>query len=362
MSRVLMTADAVGGVWTFALELARALSRDGIGVTLAVMGPAPTGDQLADAAGIPGIEIEARPFRLEWMPDAWDDMNRAADWLLGLEHRIGPSVVHLNGYAHAASPFQRPVVVTAHSCVCSWNEAVGGFFDCAWYARYRAMVSRGLAEADAVVAPSAAMLSALNRCYGVLAHARVVPNGRDPSRFTPSAKLPLVFAAGRLWDLAKNVESLVRVAAQLPWPTVLAGDETLAAANVRHVGRLSALDIAAWLEQAAIVAAPARYEPFGLLALEAALAGCAIVVGDIPSQREIWGDAATFADPESDESLAAALRELIDRPDHLAEMAVRARQQALRYSPERMATGYRTVYQAVLAQPETARRRVPCAS
>ncbi len=31
---------------------------------------------------------------------------------------------------------------------------------------------------------------------------------------------------------------------------------------------------------------PARYEPFGLSVLEAALSGCALVLGDIPSLRE----------------------------------------------------------------------------
>ena len=33
---------------------------------------------------------------------------------------------------------------------------------------------------------------------------------------------------------------------------------------------------------------PARYEPFGLSILEAALSGCALVLGDLPSLRELW--------------------------------------------------------------------------
>ena len=37
--RVLMTADTVGGVWTYALELAGALAPLGVDITLATMSP-----------------------------------------------------------------------------------------------------------------------------------------------------------------------------------------------------------------------------------------------------------------------------------------------------------------------------------
>ena len=43
--RVLMTADAVGGVWTYALDLAQGLNEADIAVRLAVLGPAPSPDQ-----------------------------------------------------------------------------------------------------------------------------------------------------------------------------------------------------------------------------------------------------------------------------------------------------------------------------
>ena len=59
--------------------------------------------------------------------------------------------------------------------------------------------------------------------------------------------------------------------------------------------------------RAAIYALPARYEPFGLSALEAALSGCALVLGDIPSLREVWGDAAVFVPPDDAGGLRDAL-------------------------------------------------------
>jgi glycosyltransferase involved in cell wall biosynthesis len=46
--------------------------------------------------------------------------------------------------------------------------------------------------------------------------------------------------------------------------------------------------------RASIYAATARYEPLGMPLLEAAFSRCAIVANDIPSFREIWGDAALY--------------------------------------------------------------------
>ena len=60
-----------------------------------------------------------------------------------------------------------------------------------------------------------------------------------------------------------------------------------------------------WLRRATIFALPARYEPFGLSALEAGLAGCALVLGDIP-MREVWHDAAMFVPPEQPAALENA--------------------------------------------------------
>jgi glycosyltransferase involved in cell wall biosynthesis len=374
MPHVLMTADAVGGVWTFALELTRALAQGGVSSTLAVMGPEPSTDQIVDAGSVPELRIEHGAYRLEWMPDAHDDVARAGPWLLELERRFRPSTVHLNGYAHALLPFDAPVVVTAHSCVCSWNEAVGGTFEQSWLDHYRETVARGLAAADAVAAPSRAMLSALERHYGTFPRAHVVPNGRDARRFAASAKSPLIFSAGRLWDEAKNLAALVRVAPALSWPVVVAGEGRTRrgnVGNVEYLGRLSQSEVASWLARAAIVALPGRYEPFGLLALEAGLTGCALVLGDIPSQREIWGDAAMFVDPDSDDALARALRDLAADRDRLDEYGARARERALTYSPGSMAAGYQIVYgDAAAARAKTAAsarrasgsRSVQCAS
>src|SRR5690349_2445942 len=115
--RVLMTADAVGGVWTYALELTRALSTARIGTTLVTMGQPPGRDQLASALAIEGVEVIPTNFALEWMDNAFAEADAAGEWLLGLERRVRPTLVHLNGYTFGCLPWRAPVVVVGHSCV-----------------------------------------------------------------------------------------------------------------------------------------------------------------------------------------------------------------------------------------------------
>jgi glycosyltransferase involved in cell wall biosynthesis len=122
-----------------------------------------------------------------------------------------------------------------------------------------------------------------------------------------------------------------------------------AGSGVQALGRLSRHELDEALAAAAIFAAPAYYEPFGLAALEAGLAGCALILGDIPSLREVWGDAATYVSPADDEELERALQTLIANPTLRADYARRARRRALEYSPRRMAQGYREAYRRVLA-------------
>jgi glycogen synthase len=339
--RVLMTADAVGGVWTYALDLARALEPHGVEVHLATMGPEPDADQLADAAATPLAGLHVSAFLLEWQDDPWEDVDRAGSWLLELEEALAPDLVHLNGYAHGCLPWRAPVVVAGHSDVLSWWEAVRGGRAPAEWEPYRLAVEAGLRAADAVLAPTRAVAADLARHYRLRAEPHVVPNGSAPRPAAGAvAREPLVLAVGRFWDEAKNVAALERVRDRVPWPIVLAGPGTA-------LGRRSPAELDRLRARAAVFCAPARYEPFGLAILEAALAGCALVLGDVPSLREVWGDAAVFVPPD-DDALAAALRLLARDAELRRELADRARRRAGRYTPEATAAGVLEVYRSVL--------------
>ncbi|HZQ61930.1 MAG TPA: glycosyltransferase family 4 protein [Casimicrobiaceae bacterium] len=345
-----MTADTVGGVWTYAVELARALMARRVDVHIATMGAALTAAQRESAAGIP---LHESAYRLEWMREPWDDVQAAGNWLQDLEARLAPDVMHLNQFAFGALPFRASKVVVAHSCVVSWWQAVHRQRAPAEWDRYRAAVRQGLFQADLVVAPTAAMLAGLARDYGFDRGGVVIANGRHADSFRPRDKQCYIMAAGRLWDAAKNLEALEAVAPALPWPVKVAGSRVHPEGGVRggsHVqllGELTAPQMAAALGQAAIYALPARYEPFGLSALEAALCGCALVLGDIPSLREVWGEAALYVPPDDHARLRDTLLRLIADDELRRAMGTRARDRASRYTPERMAESYRLAYDRV---------------
>ncbi len=349
-----MTADTVGGVWTYALDLARALAPH-VSVSLATMGRLPTSQQSAEATSISTLTLHPSEYALEWMPNPWEDVARAGEWLLALEAEVRPDIVHLNGYAHGYLPWQAPAVVAGHSCVLSWWQAVHGANAPNEWDRYRAEVTCGLQSADLVLAPTQAMLSALQTHYGPLEASRVVPNGRDASLFTPKThKEPLIFTAGRLWDDAKNIRALAEIAPRLPWPVCVAGDTTHPSGedcrfdDVHLLGCLPPDQVAEWMARAAIYVLPAKYEPFGLSALEAGLSGCALVLGDIDSLREVWGDAALFVPPGNWDALHSAVSRLIADDALRSELAARALAQARAYTTERMALGYSDAYRTLL--------------
>ncbi|MDQ6663020.1 MAG: glycosyltransferase family 4 protein [Acidobacteriota bacterium] len=339
-----MSADTIGGVWTFALGLTRALEAHGARVSLATMGHKLDAGQWREARRIPNLEIFESGFKLEWMDHPWDDVRRAGDWLLSLEAKIKPDAVHLNTLVHGALPWSAPALITGHSCVLSWWEAVKREQAPPEWERYRAEVKRSLDAAGLVTAPTRAMLDALREQYNFSGEAVVVSNGADlPCR--AALKEPFILAAGRLWDEGKNIAALDRVAPLLSWPVYLAG-EGGASKSATMLGRISSEELAGWYARASIYCLPARYEPFGLSILEAALSGCALVLGNIASLREVWGDAAIFVAPNDDEQLESALQSLIADEGWRKKMASRAVRRASRFTPKRMAAGYVEGYAA----------------
>ncbi len=357
--RILMTADAVGGVWTYALELARALGKHDVEVAIATMGPEPSRAQREEAAAIPNVDLFTSNYKLEWMQNPWDDLRAAGEWLMNLEGRLRPDVVHLNGYVHASLPWRSLKLVVGHSCLFSWWRAVRRGDPPSEWTEYKALVQRGLRAADLVVAPTKAMLKALDKNYpgSIKGKSLAIPNGLDVNSFTPALKAKFVFAAGRLWDEAKNVETLIGISWQLPWAVCLAGEkknidggeEVCLKENCYALGKLSRETLRHWYACAAIYVLPARYEPFGLTVLEAALSGCALVLGSIDSLRENWEGAAIFVNPHDRAALKNSLEELIKNEGYRAQLGRAARERALSFSSTRMAEQYLKAYSNLIA-------------
>jgi glycosyltransferase involved in cell wall biosynthesis len=295
------------------------------------------------------------------MPNPWLSVHAAGDWLLAIARSLYPDVVHLNGYSHATLAWPAPVVVVAHSCVRSWWSAVKHEAAPAECGQYTDAVKAGLEAAAAIVAPTAAMLSSLATEYGTLGtRAHVIPNGCPPLAQWAEAqsdepKQPIVLTAGRAWDEAKNIAAVEAIAHRLTWPVVVAGattspaGESAAFDGVHVLGEIPASEMRQWYDRASIYVLPARYEPFGLSVLEAARAGCALVVGDIESLRENWHGAALFVSPDDPPALGVAIQSLIDDPIRRCRLAAAARARAGVLSIDRTANDYLELYRSVLA-------------
>jgi glycosyltransferase involved in cell wall biosynthesis len=351
-----MTTDTLGGVWQYSMELAHGLAAEGVQVLLATLGSVPSRAQYAEAGTVRGLELHAGPYKLPWMAEPWREVAAGGEWLLGLAQSSRPDLVHLSEPVYGALPWRVPTVAVGHSCVLSWWDAVWGEPAPPSWERYHREMATGLAAADAVVAPTRAMLIALRTHYDIR-RGMVIHNGRASAPFRPSVKRPMVLTAGRIWDPAKNVLALDQAAEHLAWPVYAAGElqspdgssPPTMPRHLRLLGKVSASEVATWTSHAAIYALPARYEPFGLSVLEAALAGCALVLGDIASLRELWDGVAVFVPPDQPDTLRSALDALI-RDSALREaLAMRARRRALGLSRERMTGEYLDLYGQMLA-------------
>lgn len=359
--RILMTADAVGGVWTYVLDLARALREKKIEIALAVMGIPLSPDQRRQAARLGNVRLFESGYKLEWMENPWQDVQKAGYWLLDIEQDFAPDLIHLNGFVHGSLGWSAPVLIVGHSCVLSWWHAVRGEPVIAGLEKYREAVTAGLRSADMVIAPTAAMLSRLVALYGPFLRQGVVYNGRElPARAFDITKEHFIFTAGRIWDEAKNIGVLESIAGDLAWPVYSAGNATapgmknrIRLKNILPLGTLDRNGMVRWYRRASIYALPALYEPFGLTVLEAAQCGCALVLGDIPSLRELWEGAAVFVPPDSPRDLRNALTGLINSKDERARLSASALSRALNYSLERMRDGYLEVYRNISDQSPT---------
>jgi glycogen synthase len=355
--KILMSADAVGGVWTYALELAGALAQHQVQVILAVLGPPPSASQVEAAAQLGNVQLRSAPFKLEWMQQPWSDVAKAGAWLQALAQHEAVQLVHLNNYAHAALPWSVPVVTVAHSCVFTWWQAVHGCRPPESWNEYHRKVSAGLQRTDVLVAPTHSFLQALLECYDTQVRSRVIHNGRTAAAFSirhEQEREPMLLACGRLWDQAKGMELLQAAATDLAWPCYVAGDlrspegMVCRARELVCLGALPPAQLREWLQRAAIFVHPARYEPFGLAVLEAALSGCTLVLGDIPALRELWEGAAEFVDVHDSRSLHQVLRSLIDDPARRQVLQQASRARAARYSATSMAREYHRLYQDLL--------------
>jgi glycogen synthase len=352
----------VGGLGRHVEGLARELARQGHDVRVVTRGvdgsgraETPDGVRVMRAATDPiAIDFTTESL-LAWSQAAEHAMLRAA---LPVVRRWRPDVIHAHDWLVAqtavtlAQATGAPVVATLHATEAGrhggqlrqpLNVAIDSIER--WLAR----------AAAAVITCSTAMHDEVTRQFAVPGdRLHVIPNGIDASRWTarPHAKAelrarlapdgPLLVFAGRLTH-EKGVETLLRAVPPLRdahpglrlaiagtglhEPALRALTRRLRIARaVEFLGFVAETELPALLGAADAVIVPSRYEPFGIVALEAACAGGPLVVAERGGLRDLAAVGVALASfpPGDVDALGAAVGKLLVDPLAARRSAARA--------------------------------------
>jgi len=364
--RVLITLDAVGGVWRYTIDVARGLESRGIECLLVGFGPEPDTAQRAECRA----ELVWTHEPLDWMVSDSSDLDRGTGALASLAREWKADLLHLNLPSQAAGlshrrladpglPGHCPIVVASHSCVPTWWRAVHGTDLPAAWAWQNQRNLAGFQRADAIVVPSAAHGAALEAVYHHLPPLHVVHNATavEPA---DEPKERAILSVGRWWDAGKNGAALDKAAATVPWQVILAGPlngpdgQHAAFRNARTTGALPHSEILALMRRSPIFAAPSRYEPFGLAAVEAAVSGAALVLADIPTFRELWSGAALFVFPADSVGWSQALTALAGDIGLRSRLSAAARARARRFTLSRQLAELHALYATLATEAQPA--------
>jgi glycosyltransferase involved in cell wall biosynthesis len=350
LRRVLITLDAVGGVWRYAIDVARGLESHGVDCLLVGFGPEPDAAQRAECRR---SELIWTHEPLDWTVSEGAALDGGTDALASLAQDWNADILHLNLPSQAAGlPDQCPVVVASHSCVPTWWHAVQGAdlpTALAWQTQRN---QAGFERADAVVVPSNSHAAALQAVYGQLPRLHVIYNATtvEPA---DEPKDPVVLSVGRWWDAGKNGAALDEAAETMQWPVILAGPldgpsgQHATFRNAQMPGALPHQDVLALMRRSAIFAAPSRYEPFGLAVVEAAISGAALVLADIPTFRELWSDAALFVSPDDSGDWSRAMTALAEDTVLRGRLSAQACARARQFTLSRQSAGLYALYCAL---------------
>jgi glycosyltransferase involved in cell wall biosynthesis len=206
------------------------------------------------------------------------------------------------------------------------------------YATYpSAYRAKSIVIPNAVPTPPPTVDPALLRRYGI-------PSG-----------VPLLLNVGRLHP-QKDQRILIRALGEISEAhLVIVGEgelrsqlEQLAGelrvqSRLHLIGEIPWEDTMALMRQSDLFVFPSLYEGMPLVVIEAMTSGQVIIGSDIPSIREVLGDAGEFVMPSDPESLASAITSLLANPDRRRELSHRARDRARLFSLEKVSEAYLSV-------------------
>jgi glycosyltransferase involved in cell wall biosynthesis len=351
--RILLAIDPEASAWQYSLDLARGLSALKIGSVIALIGRSATAEQRAAADRVPQLTlIETRPTGSAGGERSAYEVGAA---IARLAWDYDVQLVQLNDPALAtAADYPCPVVAVHRGCAPTrWAVLQGGDLpeSFAWRAE---LVRKGLHGADVVVAPTSAHGGLVQLHYELPAPPRVVHIGRSPLQIPRAVPHDFVFTSGRLWDEGENLGLLDSAARRIGVPVRAAGPVAgpngteVVFDNLHCVGSLGESELGRWLATRPVFVSTALYESSGEGVLDAALAGCPLILSDIPAYRELWDDVAIFVDPNDEQGFVETITNLVGDDFERAVLGRAAKERAARYSPDVMAAQMASLYRGLL--------------
>jgi len=237
---------------------------------------------------------------------------------------------------------------------------------------YPRAVRHSVRHAARVIVTTAATAERLRAVEpAVAARTRVVPLAADPAfRVAPdpdaararAAALvgvdPFVLVVGRHGLVKRHELAVHAFAVHVPRPARLVVVERQSsgqrlAALARRLGvadrvvwipHVELPDLVGLFQAAAVLLQPSIYEGFGLPVVEAMACGCPVVASDLPTLREVVGDAGLLVPAGDVDGYGRALATLIRSPARRAEAAARGLRRAADLSWDRCARDTLAVY------------------
>ena len=298
---------------------------------------------------------------------------RSARWLRA--HRGDFDVVHVNGaVTRGASD-----VNAAHFAHGAWLRSpvhpcrVRGGAHGAYQWLYSTLNARwekpAFADAGIVVAVSESIRRELREIGVPDAKIRTIVNGVDLDEFRPGKEdraalglppgVPLALFAGDLRLARKNLDTVLRGVARAPrLHLAVCGDARHSpypdmAAQLDIADRVHFLgfrrDMAAIMRGCDFLAFPSRYEPFGLVLLEALASGLPVLTAQTTGGANILTPdcGAVLADAGDDAGMARIMQTWINDPARLLAMKTQARQVAQQHGWAQMADAYLRLYSEI---------------
>ncbi|OBK76572.1 glycosyltransferase family 4 protein [Mycobacterium sp. 1164985.4] len=356
----------VGGLGRHVHHLATALAEAGHEIVVLSRRPSntdpsthPTTDEIAD-----GVRIVAAAHD----PHEFDFGSDMMAWTLAMGHsmvRTGltlksqrghpwrPDVVHAHDWlvAHPAIAlaefFDVPLVSTIHATEAGRHS---GWVSGRISRQVHAVESWLVHESDSLITCSASMRDEVGELFGPgLAESYVIRNGIDCSRWPFAQRRPQTGPAQLLYlgrleyekGIHDAIAALPRVRRTHPGTTLtVAGEGTQldwlveqarkhkvlkATSFVGHLDHDALVDL---LHTADAAVLPSHYEPFGIVALEAAATGIPLVTSNVGGLGEavLNGQTGVSYPPRDVAALAAAVRSVLDDPHAAQQRAIAARE------------------------------------